>query len=545
MADPQNSEKELTRINRELEEKATQERAKDLNLPYVDIAVFPLNPDILAILPEETARRTLVMPFYKIGKKLRAAVADPASSQAQEALKELESKGFQLFVHIASASGIQDAFRHYASEQYRLKVEAKNIVKEEDIRYEEELKNVAELAGEIAKVSAEEGLNLLNVSAIKTGASDVHYQPEENGALIRFRIDGVLHTVFTLPREVYSRIAGQLKFKAGMKLNVTGIPQDGRYHFNVNERKVDVRVSSLPTEFGEAFACRILDSGKHFGKFEDLGFSGRTLALLNNAADITQGMVLITGPTSSGKTTTLYVLLQQFNNPELKTITLEDPIEYHLAGIIQSQVNEKKGYDFAAGLRSILRQDPDIVMVGEIRDLKTAEVATQAALTGHVMLSTLHTNSAVDAIPRFITIGVPAFTLAPALSLVVAQRLVRRLCACADSYVYTEEEKTFFSKILSDIRAVDSSAALEIPVNGKKPKGCEQCSFTGYRGQMVVAEAFSVDGGIEDAILKGKSAPEILQMVRKNGMLTMFEDAILKVLAGQTTLPEVHRIIAA
>lgn len=543
--DPRSSDQALTQINRELEEKATAERAKDLNLPYIDVGTFPINPDILHFVPPEDAKRAMLMPFFKTGKKIRVAVVDPAKPETQEVLKNLESKGFVMQVHIASTAGITDAFRHYSSEQYKLKVEVKNVVGEEEIHYEKELENLANLKDTISTLSAEEALNMLHVSAIKAGASDIHYQPEETGCTLRFRIDGVLHNVFEIGVEVFGRLANQLKYKSNMKLNITTVPQDGRFRFIVNNRKIDVRVSSLPTEYGEAFVCRILDSGKHFATFAELGFSGRSLAILEKASELAQGMVLITGPTSSGKTTSLYVLLTNFNKPELKIITLEDPIEYHLKGITQSQVNEKRGYNFAAGLRSILRQDPDIVMIGEIRDLETAEVCTQAALTGHVLLSTLHTNSAVETIPRLVTIGVPSFMIAPALSVVVAQRLVRRLCSCAEDRAATVEEQALFEKKLQEIKIVYPACTVQIPQSVKKPKGCETCNVTGFRGQMVVSEILEVDDEIEDAVLKNKSAPEILAIARKKGMLIMYEDAMLKIIAGQTTLEEVHRVVNA
>ncbi|MBI2638194.1 type II/IV secretion system protein [Candidatus Peregrinibacteria bacterium] len=545
MAD-QTTDQALTRINRDLQERATQQRAKDLNLPYVDVAGFPINPDILHILPEEAAKHALLMPFFKSGKKLRIAVVDPDKTETKETIKELEGRGFTLEVYIASEAAFYEALKLYASDQFKLKVETKNVVAEEEIHYEKELENLAKLKDTIATLPAEEALNTLHVSAIKAGASDIHYQPEESECTIRFRIDGVLHEAFSVGKEVYHHLAGQLKYKAKMKLNVTTVPQDGRFRFIVNERKIDVRVSSLPTEYGEAFVCRILDSGKHFASFAELGFSGKSLEILKNAEQLAQGMVLVTGPTSSGKTTTLYVLLTQFNKPEAKIITLEDPIEYHLKGITQSQVEEKQGYNFANGLRSILRQDPDIVMIGEVRDLETAEVAAQAALTGHVVLSTLHTNSAVETIPRLTTIGVPAFMIAPALSVVVAQRLVRRLCsACSTERAVTSEEKTFIEKTLDGIKSVDAACTVQLPQKLRQVKGCDACNFTGFRGQMVISEVLLVDDEIEDAILKNKSAPEIFALARKKGMLTMAEDGLLKVIAGETTMEEVHRVTNA
>lgn len=545
MAD-QTRDQALIHINRDLQERATQQRAKDFNLPYVDVAGFPINPDILHILSEEAAKSALLMPFFKSGKKLRVAIVDPDKTEAKEAIKELEGRGFTLEIYIASEAAFYEAMKLYASDQYKLKIETKNVVAEEEIHYEKELENLAKLKETIAALPAEEALNTLHVSAIKAGASDIHYQPEESECTIRFRIDGVLHEVFSVGKEVYRHLADQLKYKAKMKLNITTVPQDGRFRFIVNERKIDVRVSSLPTEYGEAFVCRILDSGKHFASFEELGFSGKSLEILKNAGELAQGMVLVTGPTSSGKTTTLYVLLMQFNKPESKIITLEDPIEYHLKGITQSQVEEKQGYNFASGLRSILRQDPDVVMIGEVRDLETAEVAAQAALTGHVVLSTLHTNSAAETIPRLTTIGVPAFMIAPALSVVVAQRLVRRLCpSCSTERDVTPEEKAVIEKMLDGIKNVDAGFNVQLPQKLRQTKGCELCNITGFRGQMVISEVLYADDEIKDAILGNKSSTEIFALARKKGMLTMAEDGLLKVLSGQTTLEEIHRVTNA
>lgn len=535
----------LSIINRDLEEKNVQEHAADLNIPYIKIAEFPINPDILVIITLEAAKKASMIPFYKSGKNLKIAVTDPSQAETQAALKKLEESGYKLQIHLASQSGLAAALKLYASDQYKLKTEIKNIVKEEEINFEKELVTLAGLKERIETVAAEEALNMLNVSAIKAGASDIHYQPEEKTCTVRFRIDGVLHTVFEINLETFGSLANQLKYKAKMQMNTTTVPQDGRFRFIVNERNIDVRVSSLPTEFGESFVCRILDSGKHFGKFAELGFSGRALKILDEASGLTQGMVLVVGPTSSGKTTTLYVLLNQFNKPDVKIITLEDPIEYHLKYITQSQVDEKKGYTFDKGLKSILRQDPDVLMIGEIRGLETAQVCAQAALTGHVLLSTLHTNNAVETIPRLITIGLPPFMVAPALSVVVAQRLVRKLCSCAESRPITDDEKQMLEKVAAGISSVPGAAVTAIPSGLPLQKGCEQCNSTGFRGQMVISEVLSADNEIKDAILKNRTASEIFAMARAKGMTTMYEDAITKVLQGLTTLDEVHRVINA
>ncbi|KKU79488.1 MAG: Type II secretion system protein E [Candidatus Peregrinibacteria bacterium GW2011_GWA2_47_7] len=277
-----------------------------------------------------------------------------------------------------------------------------------------------------------------------------------------------------------------------------------------------------------------------------LGFMGQTMEHLKKAADLSYGMVLCTGPTGSGKTTTLYALLQGYNTPEKKIITLEDPVEYHIAGITQSQINEKRGYTFESGLRSILRQDPDVIMIGEIRDLATAQSAMQAALTGHVVLATLHTNTAVETIPRLLTIGVPAFMMAPALHTIVAQRLLRRVCPdCAEKRPLSAQEKKIFEETIAALSARGLQMAVPMPDTVPDGKGCENCNKTGYRGQMVLAEIFMVNDEVRSAILEGASATRLNELAQKQAMITMREDGILKALQGLTTLSEVYRVVSA
>ena len=332
---------------------------------------------------------------------------------------------------------------------------------------------------------------------------------------------------------------------AKLRLNVTNIPQDGRYYFTVNNRKIDVRVSVLPTEYGESFVMRLLDSSRHLISFEELGFSGPYLTKIENLTKISHGMILVTGPTGSGKTTTLYTMLAQFNKPEAKIITLEDPIEYHLPGISQSQINEKGGYNFASGLRSILRQDPEVIMIGEIRDLETAETAAQAALTGHVMLSTLHTNSAIETIPRLINIGLPSFMIGPSLNTIIAQRLCRRICPnCSKPKPIPKAELDELQRVLETIKSVRPAEALAIPDTLPVAEGCEICNHTGYKGRVTVAEFLEIDFEMKDLILNKASTTKMIEAARRKGMITMREDGVLKVLQGITTLEEVHRATA-
>ncbi|MCC6643148.1 type II/IV secretion system protein, partial [Candidatus Peregrinibacteria bacterium] len=309
--------------------------------------------------------------------------------------------------------------------------------------------------------------------------------------------------------------------------------------------KIDVRVSVLPTEYGESFVMRLLDSGRQLVSFEELGFSGQYLQKIENLAKISHGMILVTGPTGSGKTTTLYTLLSKFNSPQSKIITLEDPIEYHLEGISQSQINEKGGYNFASGLRAILRQDPEIIMIGEVRDLETAETAAQAALTGHVMLSTLHTNSAIETIPRLINIGLPAFMIGPSLHTIIAQRLARRICPhCRQEKPIPKAELDELKRVLESIKGVRPAENITIPETLPVAAGCDQCSHTGYKGRVTIAEFLEIDFEMKDLILNKASTTKMIEAARRKGMITMREDGVLKVLQGITTLEEIHRVTA-
>lgn len=534
----------LNDINRDLEEKSVAERAQKMGMSYIDVARIHINPDHLRLVKGEDAAQAMLVPFFKVGKKIRIAIAHPTNPGTQAIIRKLKDEGYLINVNLASETGIKQALQGYAQIETVSPIETRNIIDESKITsYQTEIENLTSLKEKIQSVTAEEALNFINVGALKTGASDIHYQPEENKVIVRFRIDGVLQEVLEIDKSTYNYISNQLKYKAGMKLNITNIPQDGRYFFTVNDRKIDVRVSSIPTEYGESFVCRLLDSNKKSFSFQDLGFEGRDLEILQKALKLPNGMVLVTGPTGSGKTTTLYSLLNQFNTPDAKIITLEDPIEYHMNGITQSQINDKRGYTFASGLRAILRQDPDIVMIGEIRDEDTANTAAQAALTGHILLSTLHTNSAIETIPRLQNIGLKPFMIAPSIGTVIAQRLVRKVCPyCAQQEPINDGERKTISAAIEQIKQVYPNAQLSLPPTLPHIKGCEKCSNTGYLGQLSVSEAFENTDELKDLILSGAPTSELFKLLRKNGMLTMGEDGVIKVLRGATTLEEVERV---
>jgi len=404
---------------------------------------------------------------------------------------------------------------------------------------EEKIKNLSQYKEELEKVLQKEITLLFQVlmgGAVILKTSDVHLEPKRDFAQLRVRLDGILHDVINFNLKVYKLLLSRLKLMSGLKLNIVDKPQDGRFSIIV-DREIEVRVSSLPSEYGETIVMRLLDP-KSLLNLEDLGLRKDLLETLEKEIKKPNGMIVVTGPTGSGKTTTLYAILRKIKSPEIKIITLEDPIEYKLEGIVQTQVNPKKGYDFANGLRAIVRQDPDAILVGEIRDLETASIALQAALTGHLVLSTLHTNDAAGTVARLIALGEKPVNIAPALNLAIAQRLVRKVCKhCKKMEIPTEKER---EKIKKAFEIIGKKA----PFFDKIPKaeGCKECNFTGYKGRMGIYEFFLVDEEMENFILKEPSIADMRKKAIEKGMVPMYQDGLLKVLEGITTIEEVERV---
>jgi type II secretory ATPase GspE/PulE/Tfp pilus assembly ATPase PilB-like protein len=529
-------------VKQQFKEKAVQQKAKEHDMAYVNLLTMPLNPDVANIVPKEEAEAARVAPFFMSGKKIRIAVID-LDEKAQAVVEKLRKQGYWVEVNMCSEESLVAAHKVYFTKQYKEKEKLDTEVKEEDLgSVADEIAGLQELKQKIESANFDAALNYIQVGAMKTHSSDIHFQPEEKSVTVRFRVDGVLRPVFELKPATYEGILKEVKYQSHLKLNITNVPQDGQYSFIINQRQINVRVSTLPTHYGEATVMRLLDAERADIPLEDLGFEGEALKNMQEAAQLTHGMILVTGPTGSGKTTTLYTLLQSIDTKAKKVITLEDPIEYNLAGISQSQIEEDNDYDFASGLRAILRQDPDVIMVGEIRDLETAETAAQASLTGHLVISTLHTNSAVESIPRLVNMGLKSFILAPALDLIVAQRLVRRLCECAEAQPITDAEKSHIEKTLQAVKGKGIEAPV-VPSTLKHAKGCEKCGNTGYKGQLSVAEVLRFDQGLRNLILENKPMPEIYEYINKNSkMLSLHEDGVLKVIKGVTTLEEVVRV---
>ncbi len=409
-----------------------------------------------------------------------------------------------------------------------------------------EIRNIPQLQKKIEEFLTKSTTDLVGVilaGAIGLKASDIHIEPEEERARLRMRLDGVLHDVLDLNLKIYQSLLSRIKILSKLKLNITSRPQDGRFTILMGKTVIEIRTSSLPAEWGEAIVLRTLNP-ENLIEIEALGLRKDLVEIFNKEIKKPNGMFIVTGPTGSGKTTTLYAVLKRINNPEIKIITIEDPVEYHLEGLSQTQVDPGRGYTFANGLRAIMRQDPDVILVGEMRDLETAEIACQAALTGHLVFSTLHTNDAAGAIARLVDLGVRTVTIAPALNMVIAQRLPRKVCKkCVRFEIPSASEskkiKNGLAKVKKEILPPSFfDPEMKIP----KAVGCEDCNFTGYRGRIGIYEFFQVDDEMEKFILTNPSIVAMKELAIKKGMVLMHADGLIKVLEGVTTLEEVERV---
>ncbi len=410
-----------------------------------------------------------------------------------------------------------------------------------------EIKNITDFKKKVENSLVKNVTEILEVifgGAILLEASDIHFEPKEEKTKVRIRIDGVLQDLIFFEKQLYDTILSRLKLLSGVKLNITDRPQDGRLSAALNETTVEIRASLLPSEYGESVVLRILNP-KSLLDLKTLGLRNDLFALFKKEIKKPNGMIIVTGPTGSGKTTTLYSFLREIHKPEVKIITIEDPIEYHLKGISQTQTDPKSGYDFATGLKSIMRQDPDVILVGEIRDLETCEIALQAALTGHLVFTTLHTNDAAGTIARLVNLGAKPADIGPAINMAVAQRLVRKICQKCGKLVKPSSSelkkiKKSLKRVSKEVEILKTGRAIKIP----KAQGCKSCNYTGYRGRIGIFEAFLVDDKMEKFILKNPSIAALKEEAVKRGMVTMYQDGLVKALEGITTIEEVERVAA-
>lgn len=530
-------------------EKYTSEKAAALGFSYIDLREFPISPEAITVIREEKSEELNVVCFFYNREEFRLGFFDEnklgeIKLLADELKERLHGNGDLYFI---SPNSFLRAFKVYKTIPKIKKIATGVKIDPSDIKkFQEEIKDFTEVQDKIQKISLTDLMALIIAVALQANSSDVHIEAEEKDVKLRFRIDGILHDVASIKKEDWPKIISRIKLISKLKMNVSDKPQDGRFTIYLESGNIDVRVSTLPTAYGESAVMRILSSGVQGLDFENLGLRKKAYADLQKEIKKPNGMIITTGPTGSGKTTTLYSILKKINSPGIKIITLEDPVEYKLAGINQSQIDRDRDYTFAKGLRSLLRQDPDVLMVGEIRDDETADIAVNAALTGHLVVSTIHTNSAAGAIPRFLSLNAKPYLLAPSLNVVLGQRLLRRLCQeCKEEYIPTPEEEAEVEKTLAAIPA----NSLENPpsfdqIRFYKGKGCPKCQNIGYKGRVGIYEVMVINEEIRAKILEAKDISEykIEQLGQKAGMLTMRQDGLLKVIEGITTLEEVFRV---
>lgn len=565
--------KKLGEINLKDLEEETRKQAAGLGLSYINLVGFPITPDSLILIEELEAKQLQTVCFYYDQDKLRLASTQPQEPATQAKLQELKETYYQPNAEILLCSPHS---LDYALQLYHNLPKIKSAkpgveIKGEDLaRWRNTLANASQLRQQINQVNITEVITLMIASALNLESTDIHVEAEEKNLIVRLRVDGILQDMAEINKQRWPQIVARLKVLAKVKLNINDKPQDGRFTIwlaspqptsedgpnnnppsppanGYGEMKIDVRASFLPTAYGESVVLRLLLSNVTGLDLAALGLRPQALTLINQEIKKPNGLILSVGPTGSGKTTTLYAILKQLNQPGSKIITVEDPIEYSLAGVNQSQIDESKNYGFAKALKSILRQDPDIIMVGEIRDLETAEIAVQSSLTGHLVLSTLHTNDAAGVIPRLLDLGIKPFLLTPSLNVIIGQRLVRKLCAnCRQPIKLSEADQETLKKILATI---SPKIGLDIPVQLPTLYGpgnnqaCSHCHGIGYKGRNGIFEVLQMTNRLKEAADQGLSAFKILEIAIEEGMLTMLQDGVLQAMDGLTSLDEVYRAI--
>ena len=542
----QELEKKLVQAHSHGREDEYKAKSQKLGLPFSTFSSVPIDANSLTLVTEEAARAGQFAIILRNGTELTVATTDPENTAAKTAWADLAGRGFKIILVMTSPAALENLLKRYgtikAPEMFE--VGSLDISEDELTTLQDQIKNVADLKNQVSAVSATKLLEILLAGALKIGASDIHFEPGADATRLRYRLDGVLQDVTAVDTGSYEKVLNRIKVLARLKLNIHSAPQDGRFTIKQQRMDIEVRVSILPSEYGETIVMRLLDPREIKGTLQDLGMRADLLELVKAQLDKPTGAILTTGPTGSGKTTTLYAFVNYLNSTGSKIITIEDPIEYHITGISQTQVEPKKGYTFANGLRAIIRQDPDIILVGEIRDAETADIALQAALTGHLVLSTIHTNDAAGTIPRLIDIGITPQVIAPAIRIAMAQRLIRKLCPkCKKTHPATAEElvklKTELEPLTKRVKLPIFDANLNIP----EAVGCAVCNNTGYQGRVGVFEAFTITNEMERLILSSPPISAMQELAEKQGMITMRQDAYLKLIEGLTSLDEITRIL--
>lgn len=542
-------EERLHELRAKEEEQLAEMLSQKYGVEYTDLTSKSIDTDALRLIPESDARATEIAAFKKVNKTLAIAMRAPEREDALKIIQQIERLGYSVRRYMVSLASLEHAWDRYHDLSYATETEAGILTLSNETIQEllPRLKTLEDVRAEITSHAGSKDahrisrvLEVIMAGALSLGASDVHLEPEESGVRMRYRLDGVLVEVTTFDPPTYSLISSRLKLLSGLKLNVKNAAQDGRFSIVVGGKEVEIRTSVLPGAYAETIVMRLLDPTTIALPMEALGFDKYLMDIFNREIAKPNGMILNTGPTGSGKTTTLYAFLRQVHNPGIKIVTIEDPIEYHLPGIVQTQVS--KDYTFAQGLRSTLRQDPDVIMVGEIRDAEVASTAVNASLTGHLVFSTLHTNDAAGTFPRLIDMGIGGDILGAAVTTAMAQRLVRRLCPhCREAAPIQGDVKTKMDELLRNLPHSD-----ELPQNRDTmwlPKGCPKCGGLGYKGRIAVVEVILMDKQIEDCVRTTSSERDIWHAAKHQQIRRMSQDGAVKILQGVTSYDELSRVV--
>jgi type IV pilus assembly protein PilB len=548
--DEDKQNKRLVELRKKEEEGLAQMLAQRYGFEYVDLGPVPINIDALKLVTEDVAKAAQMVVFNMVGKKVQIGILTPANDATKKTIEALQNRGLEPRIYMVSQESLKKAWEKYKDVSYlsETKGGALDISSDEVGKIMESIKSLKDVIKLINETLAMKKssrisriLEILLAGALAIKASDIHVEPEESYVRLRYRLDGILNNAVDFDRDTFRLMSARIKLLSGLKLNIQSEAQDGRFTVKIKDLDIEIRTSIIPGAYSESIVMRVLNPLSISVPLSDLGIEEGLFNVLSKEIDKPNGMILTTGPTGSGKTTTLYAVLKKIHSPEVKIITIEDPIEYHLPGIVQTQVEAKKGYTFLEGLRSALRQDPDVIMVGEIRDSETMQIAINSSLTGHLVFSTLHTNSAAGSFARMIDLGADPKIITSAVNLTMAQRLIRRLCPHCRKQVKIEGDiKKTIDKILDGIVRKEVIPKTDTMYVGG---GCDECNNTGFKGRIGIYEAIRTDEKLEKLLRENPSERDIKRETKEQGLLDMREDGIIKVLKGITAVDELKRVV--
>lgn len=552
--DEEKKNQQLKQMKQDEDERLVMMLSDKYSIPYINLSTVSINTDALRLLDQEEAKKSECVIFDIVGKKIHLAIYNPSNTHTEETVDGLKRKGYQVIFHLTSKYSLEKAYGLYKDLSFAVETEAGSL----DIS-DNEIESLVEKTENLddIKIFIEEALKekkshklskllaVIMAGGLATKASDIHIEAEDGYSKLRYRIDGVLIEATQFDMETYHSLLSRLKLLSGLKLNIKDSAQDGRFTIKIYTTDIEIRVSMIPGSYGESIVMRILNPKSISSGLEELGMTKKLYDIVIKEINRPNGMILLTGPTGSGKTTTLYAFLKKTMSPEYKIITIEDPVEYHLPGIVQTQVDEHKGYTFGEGLRSIVRQDPDIILVGEIRDSETAQTAIQASLTGHLVFSTLHTNNAAGTFIRLIDLGADPKTLTSSLHLAIAQRLVRTLCPkCKQLKDIDDRQRKIIQETIDSLDGYEEKNEIkEIPKQLYSAVGCKECNNTGYKSRIGIHEGILSTEKIEQIVSSNPSEREIKEAALDQKLLTMKQDGIIKIIQGITTLDELERVV--